>query len=184
MSGNILSAFQNTPGFGAGGNVQLTTFKRLKKAVIMYKGESVTCSVSWDSDACSFEYYRYHGKEIRNFRGVYDEQSKIYSVILLNNGGEEQQELPVFQYDGQQRISRVYNEDHPSESWEVAYDQKNEINMEDQQKFAYDSDSRTVIISSYGHEGFKPRGKAIVDSKGNFETLISIFYENNDNGTV
>lgn len=120
-------------------------FKRLKRVTVTYEGETVVCNVSWDENVCNFESYMDYFKDpIENYKGIFDPESKKFSILWLSNDIE----LPVFIYDDDQKITEIFNEDKPTESWKISYDKNGVPSLDTESElFTYDADTKTVTRS-------------------------------------
>ena len=161
---------------------------RIKKVTVTYEGETIVCNATWEDNVCNFESYMNYFKDpIEDYKGVFDPESKKFSILWPS----KEIELPVFRYDDQQRIIEVYNEDDPSESWAVTYDENGVPTLDgDIEMFNYDADNK--IVSLQGGGGSSNKDGVITESKyysemkmspdGNFEKVTHVTYSHNGDG--
>lgn len=121
------------------GGGEKTTFLRLSSVTRTYDGESVTYQVTWNGEACSFE----TGEG--DYRTDFDTETNIFSIHFTDLS------LPVFMYDENQTIIKLYNEDDPSESLNILYDEYGFPQVEGMDWYSgYDPEKRQVKVSSGG----------------------------------
>lgn len=159
---------------------------RLKKVTITTQGQSFECNVTWKENECSFTYYTSYSRNISTeYQGMYDPEKKEFSVIWVSDEGTTTQ-LPVFQYDDDQKIIRVYNEDNPTESWEVTYDEHNIPTIDGRVWLNYDPETKQIkqMCGSGHNEGIQYENYKVttLDDNGHCIGVDMLTYEQDDNG--
>lgn len=161
------------------------TSNRLKKIVCNYEDISVTCNITWAGNTCNFEsYMNFFRNDIENYQGVFDPDSKVFSIVWQSEDGNIT--IPVFQYDENQQIIRIYNEDNPTESWDVTYTDEGVAIVNDAPWFSYDSEKKTITkhISSGHTEGipFQNYEEFSLDEANNIVSTKHLHYVDNGDG--
>lgn len=117
---------------------------RLKKVTVTAGGKNIECNITWEDNTCYFEsYMNYYKDPIENYRGVFAPETRTFSIIWDREDGTTL-EIPVFDYDDDQRIISVYNEDAPSEVWAVTYDENGVPSYGGRAPFEYDPATKQV----------------------------------------
>ena len=162
------------------------TLNRLKKVTVTAEGMTIECNVTWEENLCNFEsYMNYYKDEINMYQGVFDPQTGTFSIRWPREDGETY-ELPVFDYDEDQRIVAMYNEDDPSEVWGVTYNQNGVAQLDGEHTlFEYDPATRQVkrLYSSGSTNGIphKKYDVTTLDANGCFIGVDRVIYK--DDGT-
>lgn len=158
---------------------------RLKHVTVTYDGETVECDISWQENACVFEsYLDYPKAPIKEVHGAFDPESKVYSWMWTSDRGEIN--LPIFQYDDEGKITKVYNEDDPTEIWDVTYDADNVPSIDGRKWFEYDADKRCITTQvgggSYEGVAYKTYEEIVIGANGQIEKVSRVKYVEDGNG--
>lgn len=158
---------------------------RLKRVTTTYEGETTVCNLTWDADGCHFEsYMNYYKDDIENYLGFFDTDERVFSITMFREDGDLT--IPIFQYDKNQTIIKMYNEDRPTESWDVTYDDHGIATIDGRTLCVYDAEARSVKrpLSSGSTNGVPEETYevATIDKNGNFQTVTRITYVGDENG--
>ncbi len=162
---------------------------RLKKVTVTYEGETIECNITWDDNTCYFESYMNYFKDpIENYRGVFEPETNTFSIVWDQENGTTI-EMPVFDYNDDQKIIAMYNEDNPSEVWNVTYDENGVPSlMGGKPLFEYDPTTKQVkrFYSSGSTEGVAHETYDVVtlDDNGCFIGVDRLTYTDDGTGTL
>lgn len=124
---------------GIGGiGEQGTSFNRLVAVTVVDDGESESYSVTWKTNGCTFT----HEDGVYSYS--FDPASRTLS--LLN----DELELPLFDYDDKGVIVLVYNEDKPTETFEIQYDKNGVPTLDEYTLGEYDPATRKLTVQKGG----------------------------------
>lgn len=123
---------------GGIGGASASSFTRLTSVTVVRDGESQSYSVSWTENGCSFA----NGDGLYSF--VFDKESFTLTLKWEN------EELPIFEYDSNGRIILIYNEDNPSETFEVSYDDNGCPVIDGETLKEYNPADKTLTIGKGG----------------------------------
>lgn len=158
---------------------------RLKRVTTTYDGETTVCNLTWDAEGCHFEsYMNYYKDDIENYLGFFDANERVFSITMFREDGDLT--VPFFQYDENQTIIKVYNEDKPTESWDVTYDANGIAAIDDQTLCEYDEETRTIkrqlSAGSTNNIPHKTYEVATLDKNGNYQSVSYVKYMSDENG--
>lgn len=182
-----MSACDKDDGQGSDPSESQIVFHRLKKVTVTAYGETIECNVTWDDNICYFESYMDYAKNpIKNCQGVFEPETNTFSLLVKQDDGMTM-ELPVFVYDDGQHITSVFNEDNPSESWTITYDE-NGVPLVDGRHtlFEYDPTTKQVkLLYSGGRTDgvdYEEYDLFSLDNNGRFVGVDRLTYKDDGNG--
>ena len=160
------------------------TYLRLKRVTTTCDGETTVCNLTWDAEGCHFEsYMNYYKNDIEDYLGFFDADERVFSITMFREDGDLT--IPIFQYDENQTIVKMYNEDRPTESWDVTYDENGIATVDGHTLCVYDPEARTVRrqLSSGSTNGVPDETYevATIDKEGNFRSVSRLTYVGDGN---
>ena len=170
-------------------------FNRLKKVTVTYDGETNIYNVVWNEANCDFEHYFNYPKDPTvNAKGLYNPETRVFSIKSEMEG--EMFDLPVHEYNSDQKIIKVFNEDRPGEYWTVIYNIDNVpmwTNSENtkQELFTFDPEKRVISkqtgsSSSKNEDGTHTECRYYkeytIDTLGNILKVNKSTYSHNGDG--
>ncbi len=165
------------------------TLNRLKKVTVTAEGKTIECNIIWDDNTCYFEsYMNYYNDPIEDYRGVFDPETNTFSIVWDTEDGTTM-ELPVFDYNDDQKIIAMYNEDNPSEVWSVTYDENGvPYLMGSVPLFEYDPTTKQIKrpYSRGSTEGvaYEEYDVVTLDDNGCFVGVDRLTYTDDGTGTL
>ena len=122
-----------------------TSFRRLDSVTIQREGEeAVTYHVNWNNDSCTFVTDDFEDGVLATF------DNQVFSIEFTNSGGGKTI-LPIVKFDDDEKIVLIYNEDDPTETFDVTYDENGlpvwEM-TEAQEYYQYDEATGTVRVKA------------------------------------